>query len=361
MAEDPVDYARILQLLRTRGLSIRSLDEPTRRALRSYLVRTHFEEGLSLSDLAKRIGNKTSGYTSWLCKELGDKARPFEEARLKGIREKRRKYERRPFDGTDEDKAYLLGLRHGDLSVSRPWKGVVRVSNSTTHPAMVELFRGLFEKCGHVYQFPRYKKEVDAYEWNVQVNLDDSFSLLLMSFEEARPWFEEKKERAIAYFSGFLDAEGSVLVTKNTRGKAVVFVDYFNQNRTLLEWIALQAKRMGIGGSLRINKPVGQGKTGYHLFNNKDYWQLSLFGAHMILNFLRELKLRHREKLSKRAVALSLLPGERYAEIDSKVVQIRMGIKREVKEFVDEAKSQYLSKHPQFFPPVRSGQVPTAG
>ena len=76
----------------------------------------------------------------------------------------RRKYERKPFDGTDEDKAYLLGLRHGDLSVSKPWKGVAKVSTSTTHPAMAELFRSLFEPYGHVYQHPRYKKDTKAYE-----------------------------------------------------------------------------------------------------------------------------------------------------------------------------------------------------
>jgi hypothetical protein len=71
----------------------------------------------SRSATSKLIGNKTSGYTSWLTRPLGIQPRGFEEARLKGIKEKVRKYERRPFSGTDEDKAYLFGMRHGDLSI----------------------------------------------------------------------------------------------------------------------------------------------------------------------------------------------------------------------------------------------------
>jgi len=115
------DEGEVLALLRTRGLSIKGLDPLTKEKVRLYLVRKHIEQGVSLTDLAKLIGNKTSGYTSWLSRQVGVQPRDFEEARLRGIHEKVRKYERRPFDGSDEDRAYLLGLRHGDLSVSRPF------------------------------------------------------------------------------------------------------------------------------------------------------------------------------------------------------------------------------------------------
>ena len=141
----------LLALLRTKGFSIRTLEDPKKEELRVFLDYLHNTKGMSLNDIAKLIGNKTSGYASWVCRELGVRRRPFEEARLKGIREKRRKYERRPFDGTDEDKAYLPGLRHGDFSASRPFNGAVRVSTSTTHPAMARLFRSLFEPYGHIY------------------------------------------------------------------------------------------------------------------------------------------------------------------------------------------------------------------
>ncbi len=84
----------LLGLLRTKGLSIRNLDEKRKVELRGFLDHLHNTKGMSLNDVAKLIGNKTSGYTSWVCRELGVRRRPFEEARLKGMREKRRKYER---------------------------------------------------------------------------------------------------------------------------------------------------------------------------------------------------------------------------------------------------------------------------
>jgi hypothetical protein len=196
----------LLALLRTKGLSIKNLDEQTRDSLRDFLELLCNSKGMSLNDVAKVIGNKTSGYTSWLCRQLGVKVRPFEEARLKGIREKRRKYERKPFDGTDEDRAYLLGLRHGDLSVSKPWNGVVRDSTSTTHPAMAELFRSLFGPYGHVYQDSRYKKDTRTYEWNVYANLDESFGFLLMERSQSWSWVQEKRSTILSYLAGVLDA-----------------------------------------------------------------------------------------------------------------------------------------------------------
>ncbi|HME19743.1 MAG TPA: hypothetical protein VKF15_08420 [Nitrososphaerales archaeon] len=337
---------RLLALMRTRGLSIKDLDPDDRERLRSFLVELHLDRGVSLTDIAKMVGNKTSGYTSWLCRQLGIEARPFEEARLKGIKEKRRKYERTPFDGTDEDRAYMLGLRHGDLSVSTPWKGAVRVSTSTTHPAMAELFRSLFESYGHVYQYARYKKDTQTYEWNVQTILDESFAFLLQEFSDAKSWIEQSETLTLAYLSGFIDAEGSILVTHSTRGAIVIFVDYFNENKTLLEWIAERARSLGLGTSLRINKPIGRGTTGFHLNHNREYWQLSTFSAHGILGFVERLRLRHPQKLLRRSLALSTLSKTRYEDIALQNAALRAGIKDGVSRFVKLAEETYLKSHP---------------
>ena len=336
----------LLALMRTDGLSIKHLDDRKKRELHQFLDYMHNTKGMSLNDIAKLIGNKTSGYTSWVCQQLEVQRRPFEEARLKGIREKCRKYERKPFDGTDEDKAYLLGLRHGDLSVSIPWKGVVRVSTSTTHPAMADLFRSLFAPYGHVYQHPRYKKDTQTYEWNLQVILDYSFSFLLQRFTEVKDWVQASESRTIAYLSGFLDAEGSILVTRNVKGGIVVFVDYFNENKGLLEWIEARALRFGLGCSLRINKPVGRGTTGFHLNHNSEYWQLSIFSVPSILKFIDHLQPRHPEKIDRRRLALATEGKLRYDEVSREIVALRVRIKDDVRQFVKLAEARYLESHP---------------
>ena len=339
------DQERLLGLLRTKGLSVKCLGQADRDGMRALLVELHLTRGMSLTDIAKLVGNKTSGYTSWLCRQLGVKARPFEEARLRGIKEKRRKYERKPFDGTDEDRSYLLGLRHGDLSVSQPWKGVVRVSTSTTHPAMVELFRRLFEPYGHVYQHPRYKKEMNSYEWNLSAILDSSFDFLLLSFAEIRDWVSTTAGLPLCYLSGLLDAEGSIITTRDNRGNATLFVDYYNSNKTLLEWVKRQVESLGCHCSIRINKRKGTLTKKYGIVHRSDYWQLSAYGVDTIMDLVDRLHPRHREKIVRREVAMTVRKGEPFSLYEEKVQTIRASIKSEVEASVEKAKHEYEMKH----------------
>lgn len=335
----------LVSLLRTKGLSIKYLDDKRREELRFFLDFLHNTSGLSLNDIAKLIGNKTSGYTSWACRQLGVPRRPFEEARLKAIREKRRKYERRQFDGTDEDKAYLLGLRHGDLSVSKPWKGVVRVSTSTTHPAMSDLFHSLFELYGHVYQHPRYKKDTQSYEWNLNAIIDDSFDFLLEDRNSVWEWVGKNQATLIAYLAGLLDAEGSVVTTRNKRGRTLLFATYNNSDLTLLTWVQQSLNAMGYPTSLCLNKKKGTLTKKYRIIHRKDYWQLSVFGIPSVQSFLRILHPRHSEKLRRITVAFCVHNGQAYSEISDQVLNLRGQIKSEVANFVRQAEQKYLETH----------------
>jgi hypothetical protein len=341
-----VEREALLSLVRTKGLSIKYLDDQKKEQLRRLLDYLHNEKGLSLTDIAKMVGNKTSGYTSWLCRQLGVVARPFEEARLKGIREKRRKYERKPFDGTDEDKAYLLGLRHGDLSVSRPWNGVVRVSTSTTHPAMSELFHSLFELYGHVYHHPRYKKDTQSYEWNLSTIVDESFEFLLEARELTWEWVSKKKSTLLAYLTGLLDAEGSVVTTRNKRGGTLLFVSWNNSNLSLLNWMRERLREMDYPTSLCLNKKKGVRSKRYGIIHRQDYWQLSMSGIPRVQVFLRSIQIRHREKMGRTHIALSVRPGGRYEDVILSVTSLRAKIKEEVKWFVRKAEIEFLNKHP---------------
>jgi hypothetical protein len=197
------------------------MDEPTRQRIRSVIQHMHHKRGISLGDIAKLIGNKTSGYTSWLARQLGIRPRSFHEAQRIGIH-KLRKYERKPFDGTDEDKAYMLGLRHGDLSASVPFGDVTRVSTSTTHPALSELFEQLFCPYGHVYKYPRRQKDTNTYEWNLQTILDRSFGFLLESRDKCREWVMRKDGTMLAYLAGLIDAEGNIRIYPNPRTIGII-------------------------------------------------------------------------------------------------------------------------------------------
>jgi len=299
--------AEMMSLLRTKGLSIRNLDEKKREELRNFLDYLHNTKGLSLNDVAKLIGNKTSGHTSWLCSQLGVQRRPFEEARLKGSREKRRKHERKPFDGTDEDRAYLLGIRHGDLSVSRPWKDVVRASTSTTHPAMVQLFRSLFEPYGHVYQGPRFKKDTETYEWNLYTIVDDSFSFLFSALSELSDWILSKPSLTLAYLAGLLDAEGSIGIYPAKLATSLNVI-YYNTNLDLMHFILGALRKLGYRPlNPYLDKKKGFRSPGYHIEMKKDYWRVMLARFEECQSFLLTLPIRHKEKIAKKKSRLRFI------------------------------------------------------
>ncbi len=335
---------RLLGLLRTRGLSIKNLDEQRKGELRDLLGSLHNERGLSLTDVAFLIGNKTSGYTSWLCKKLGVPVRDFETARLKGIREKRRKYERLPFDGTDADKAYMLGLRHGDLSVSRPWKGVVRVSTSTTHPAMSSLFRSLLSNYGHVYEFPRFKESTASYEWNLQAILDDSFGFLDASVQECWAWVRTNNDRLLAYIAGVIDAEGHIGISRNYKTVAII-VSIYNTKRDFLVKIKSSLDAMGyrvLGPYLDKQKGTSGGK--YRIMRRQDYWRIALASFNQCRSFLSQVPLRHPEKLARKRLALKLQKGCKWEDVRPKMKQLRKEVLAERDAYLKTAERQVRSR-----------------
>lgn len=336
----------LLALLRTRGASIKDLDDERRERLREFLDYLHNTRGMSLNDIAKLIGNKTSGYTSWVCRQLGVPRRPFEEARLKGIREKRRKYERKPFDGTDEDRAYLLGLRHGDLSVSTPWKGVVRVSTSTTHPAMAQLFRSSFGPYGHVYQHPRYKKDTKTYEWNLFVIVDNSFVFLLNEKPKVWEWVSKKESTLIAYIGGMLDAEGSIGIYNNHAGTSLQGL-FYNTNRELLTFIKTSLERLGFHPlGPYLDKSAGTSTSKYGIVRRKDYWKLVLAIFGEVQDLVREVPIRHREKVLRKEIALSINPGQKWATVEPRVLALRCDIRSGRDDFLALAETEFKKKHP---------------
>jgi LAGLIDADG-like domain len=346
----PEEDRQIIELLRTPGLSIKYLDEPTKERIRSFIRRTHVERGVSLSDVSKLIGNKTSGYTSWLTRQLGLQARPFEEARLRAIKEKRRKYERRPFDGTKEDRAYLLALRHGDISVTKPWTNAaeaIRVSTSTTHPAMAELFSNLFSPYGHVYKHPRYKKDTQSYEWNLHAILDKSFDFLLEEREVSWNWIRESEGTALRYLAGMMDAEGSIIVT-GQRDSTMMMVCYYNTNVELLNFVLRLFRTLGYTPfGPYLDKHKGSRTSKYGIPHNKDYWHIAISRFAECQDLLRRMPLKHSEKIQKAQLAISLPDNGSWSEVRKRVEIIRGAILAARNQFVQEAETVYKSTHPQ--------------
>ena len=189
-------------------------------------------------------------------------------------------------------------------------------------------------------------KDTRSYEWNLSTILDSSFEFLLQKFVDVKDWIANSRSVLLSYLAGLLDAEGSIITTRDSRGLATVFVDYYNSDKVLLDWVNASIKSLGFHTSLRINKKKGVKTKKYGIVHNSDYWQLSAFGRGSIQKFLRMLKPRHPEKTRRRVLALSIelgTPYERYAD-ENEV--LRSSIRAEVAQYVRKAESEYLAKHP---------------
>jgi hypothetical protein len=167
-----------------------------------------YQKGESLKEIA---GEFVDPVTVWNhLKKRGLVLRGKIEAQIHAVT----KYERKPFSNDKVEKAYLMGMRYGDLHVVRHGRAI-RVRVSTTHPAMAELFESVFSPYGYVHRYPREAKLV-GYEWTLECDLDSSFEFLLQKASVLEPQLMPEQE-FVAFLAGLFDAEGSIYLHKKLK------------------------------------------------------------------------------------------------------------------------------------------------
>jgi hypothetical protein len=209
---------------------------------------------------------------------------------------------------------------------------------------MAELFRSLFEPYGHVYQDPRYKKDTQTYEWNLYTIVDSSFDFLFSTFSDIADWLLSRPSLTRAYLAGLLDAEGSIGIFP-AKLLTSLNVAYYNTNLKLMWLVHKAISNLGFHPlEPYLDKEKGFRSPGYHIEMKKDYWRVLLARFEESQIFLRDLPLRHSEKITKKDLAISLVQGEAWEEAGPKVRGIRSAIKSARDSFVYEAQVRYESR-----------------
>ncbi|MBE0437807.1 MAG: hypothetical protein IBX56_18645, partial [Methylomicrobium sp.] len=126
-----------------------------------------------------------------------------------------------PFSGDPVERAHMLGIRD-DLSAQ--WHGNrIRIQVGTTHPAMLELFRILFSKYAHVCICPDYRKKLETFQWHIHADLDTSFSFLMKKPQFIGAEILEKDNWFLAFLAGYVDAEGSFIISHSCNSITFIF------------------------------------------------------------------------------------------------------------------------------------------
>ncbi|MBI3763680.1 MAG: hypothetical protein HY260_17695 [Chloroflexi bacterium] len=174
---------------------------PDRRRLRldcEELERLYVVEDLDTAEIGRRFGVDGDTVRRHL-EECGIARRDKSAAAIR--------YPRRGFSGVPVEKAYLIGLRLGDLWVKPtndgPFTTSITVTCTTTRAEQIELFQETFSAYGHVAVTPgRDGNHIAA------CHLNASFDFLLPKQDCIEAWILEAPEFFVAFLAGYTDAEG---------------------------------------------------------------------------------------------------------------------------------------------------------
>lgn len=288
-----------------------------------------YQDGESLKQIA---GDEVDPVTVWNhLRSRGVVLRDRVEAQIKAVM----KYERCPFSGDRLERAYLMGLRYGDLHVVKHGRAI-RVRVSTTHPAMADLFEGSFSPYGKVHRYPR-KAKLTGFEWTLECDLDESFFFLLrkadLSDLESLPLDE-----LTAFLSGLFDAEGSVYL-HNKRGRYNPELFFSNTDAMLVDFVSRSMARLG------FQTKVGwrhQDEDRNGVFGSSRIARVGLWRFEEVKKMLRVLGLRRPEKLEKAKIILRMKYGvndDEYRKLVDIWHELISKIREERDTFVDSART----------------------
>ena len=206
------------------------------------------------------------------------------------------KYPKKDFDGSETEKAYLIGFRVGDLHVSkRKYGETVYVSSCTTKKEQVILMNNLFKSFGHI-RIKKSKKDtqkgtIDNFSFMTHLNL--SFNFLIDKRDRIEKWILQKDNYFLSFLGGYIDAEGSFGVY-NGFGEFALG----NYDKGVIGQIYHRLKFLGIN----TENPRIMVKAGYidkrDIRTFKDFWSLRIRRKNELYKFINlvELYIRHSKR-----------------------------------------------------------------
>jgi hypothetical protein len=341
---NPIEFteaeSEVLMYLRdSKRVDLRWLSAEQKLKIRTVLDRLHNDKKISLFRISKEVGRS---YTAiWgLCRTLQIHTRNVAEADRESA-ESRSKHKRKSFDGTQEQEDYILGFRHGDLTAWQVSGTAVMVTSTTTHPKFAKLFRELFENYGHVYEYPMYEEE--GYKWKVAVRLDNSFQFLLRSAEETVKSLAANRRAFLSWLAGLVDADGSIYFTNNANyvriclSIGITKPDLLKSILSIVTSLGYKANGPYLAYKAGVRTPLG-------IVYINDLWRIYFQRSEETQQLLRELPIRHSEKIAQKELAISLNQPTKWTDVEAKARGIRQQIEAETDQFVERAKQEYLKR-----------------
>ena len=176
-------------------------------------------------------------------------------------------YQRNDFNGSDLDKAYMIGFAIGDLRVRKvyPNSETIHIDCASTKQAQIDLIERLFKPYGRVWIGKPTKRGVRQIECSVN----------------------------LSFFAGFTDAEGCISINKD---KAYYSLGNYNK-KILMQIRDYLNKNQIICSKLQESKIKGRMCFGKY-FHRKDYWQFAIHRKESLFLLFEAIRsyLKHEDK-----------------------------------------------------------------
>jgi len=236
------------------------------------------------------------------------------------------KYPKIPFSGNLNEKAYMLGLRSGDITAYR--KGyLIRVSTGSTHQAQIKMFKEIFGKYTHTYT-GIVKNNLSGKEWMIHCDLHNSFSFLIKKPLSIPDWISKNDENFYSFLTGYADSEGCWVIRKKNKNSISQEFHIATCDRTILQQIKSKLEGLGFNPKLYFRGEKGTiSSTG--IKHNFDSYDLNIHRKREVITLARTLLQfsHHEEKIQKMKLVLETENLEKWSCIENQVLNLRNKIK----------------------------------
>jgi len=289
------DPKSIRDLLKKYSIKIRTKSEARQLLFninisRNDLKKLYLGEKLSSFKIAKKY-NCSPGFIRNKLREYKISVRTIQEAlplSNKPI------YPRYNFNGDLKEKAYLIGLRKGDLHIRsvNEANSTIIANTSSSKSEMIDLLTKTFISYGHIWKSKPDKKNAVSF----RCYLNKTFNFLLTKKDLIEYWILKNKNYFGAFLAGYVDAEGTFCLCNNN---AVFSIR--SQDKNILYQIRNKLIELGIF----LRPPQISRKKGTRdvlgTISNEDIWGIWIHRKDALLKLFNLLNpyLRHKDKQNR--------------------------------------------------------------
>ncbi len=235
------------------------------------------------------------------------------------------KYPKTSFNNDTNLKAYILGLRSGDIHAKRIHK-VIRIQTTTTHPAQIEMVKSTFGVFSHIGRYEFFNKAFNLKQWFVYCDLNESFSFVLEKPDKIPDWILDSDIAFYNFVSGYADSEGSWKILKSHKNGVRFVFQLCSQDRKILKQIVRKLRQMNYRVNIYLDTRAGIDKRGKK--NNLDMYRVMVYQTKSVLDLITILLplSRHQEKIDMMHLIMNSV-NKKWSDIETEIKILKNRIK----------------------------------